>query len=391
MCCWKCRLVAGGILLAISMRGISQTADDTRHQAIVMEQEGHGTEAEAAWKEILRKHPQDAEAYANFGLLEARQRHYADAISLYRKAAGLRPQMPGLMLNLGLALFKSGDLRGSVHTLAPLLAKSPPASPERQRLDVLLGMAHFGMDDYAAAIPYLEEAARHDQQSLELRMVLVQSCLGAKQFARAQEIYHQILVLNPDSAEADIIAGEMLDEMKDEPGAVREFQAAVKANPAEPNAHFGLGYMLWKLKSYEQAVPEFQAELTNVPNHPLALAYLGDSRMHLQHPEEAQADLEKAERGDSSIELVHLDLGILHANSDRSKDAVRELKTAVKLDPGDATAHWRLAHLYQKLGDRSAATAELQQTQHIITKADDSVFSKLHSAQSTLDAKSSAE
>jgi tetratricopeptide (TPR) repeat protein len=252
-------------------------------------------------------------------------------------------------------------------------------------------MAYFGMDDYAAAIPYLEEAAQLDQKSLSLRMVLVQSCLGAKQFACVQDVYHQILALNPDSAEADIIAGEVLDEMKDEPGAVQEFRAAVKANPAEPNAHFGLGYMLWKLKSYEQAVPEFEAELKNVPNHPLALAYLGDSKMRLQHPEEAQADLEKAEHADSSIELVHLDLGILHANSDRSEDAVQELKMAIKLDPGDATAHWRLAHLYQKLGDKSAATAELQRTQHIITKADDSVFSKLHSTQSTSNAKSSAE
>jgi tetratricopeptide (TPR) repeat protein len=252
-------------------------------------------------------------------------------------------------------------------------------------------MAYFGMDDYAAAIPCLEEAARRDQQSLSLRMVLVQSCLGAKQFVCVQDVYHQILALNPDSAEADIIAGEMLDEMKDEPGAVQEFRAAVKANPAEPNAHFGLGYMLWKLKEYEQAVPEFEEELKNVPNHPLALAYLGDSKMRLQHPEEAQADLEKAERTDSSIELVHLDLGILHANNDRTEDAVQELKLAVKLDPGDATAHWRLAHLYQKLGDKSAATAELQRTQHIITKADNSVFSKLHSAQSTLDAKPSAE
>jgi tetratricopeptide (TPR) repeat protein len=71
------------------------------------------------------------------------------------------------------------------------------------------------------------------------------------------------LALN-DSAEADIIVGEMLDEMKDEPGAVQEFRAAVKVNSAEPNAHFGLGYMLWKLKSYEQAVPELETELSAV-------------------------------------------------------------------------------------------------------------------------------
>jgi hypothetical protein len=38
-------------------------------------------------------------------LLEARQQHYAEAVGFYRKAMALNPAMPGLRLNMGLALF----------------------------------------------------------------------------------------------------------------------------------------------------------------------------------------------------------------------------------------------------------------------------------------------
>ena len=45
-------------------------------------------------------------------------------------------------------------------------------------------------------------------------------------------------------AEADMLAGEALDEEGKISEATEQFRAAVKANPKEPNAHFGLGYLL---------------------------------------------------------------------------------------------------------------------------------------------------
>ena len=41
--------------------------------------------------------------------------------------------------------------------------------------------------------------------------------------------------MNAESAEADMLAGEALDEMNDHAGATQQFRAAVKANPQEPN------------------------------------------------------------------------------------------------------------------------------------------------------------
>jgi len=126
-------------------------------------------------------------------------------VPLYRKAFALDPTMPGLRLNLGLSLFKSGAMKDAIQTLIPLLKESPTSSSEAQRLNVLIGMSHYGLGEYAAAIPYLKKATTHDTQSLWLRLALAQSCLALKHSLRL-DVDREILALNAESAEADMLA-----------------------------------------------------------------------------------------------------------------------------------------------------------------------------------------
>ncbi|HUZ93522.1 MAG TPA: tetratricopeptide repeat protein [Edaphobacter sp.] len=358
----------------------TMAADSHRDAAIELEQQGNHSGAETEWRTFLKVHPDSAEAYAHLGFLEARQQHYVEAVPLYRKALALDPTMPGLRMNMGLSFFKSGDLKEAIQTFVPLLKSQPPSSPEVLNLNVLIGMAHYGLGEYAEAVPYLKEATSRDPKTLQLRLALVQSCLASKQYQCVLKVYREILMLNAESAEADMLAGEALDELKDIPGAVQQFRAAIKVSPKEPNVHFGLGYLLWKLDRYEDAAQEFKAELANDPNHVLALAYLGDVEMKLQNPKAALPLLEKVIRIDSKVELAHLDLGILYFDANRQDDALRELMTAGKLNPKDVSVHWRLARLYQTMGKKDEAKTEFDETRDLHKTADEPVFDKLHDA-----------
>jgi tetratricopeptide (TPR) repeat protein len=374
------RIVLAIIFAIMAVKCPGQTAaasNNQRQRAIMMEQQGNNAEAEVAWRAFLKSHPVSAEAYAHLGFLEARQEHYDEAIPLYRKALALNPTMPDLKLNLGLSLFKSGALKQAIQIFTPLLKSQPSSSPDALHLNVLIGMAHYGLGEYAAAVPYLKEAAIRDPKSLQLRLALVQSCLGSKQYQCVLDIYREILMLNAESAEADMLAGEALDEMKDSTGAIQQFRAAIKVNTKEPNVHFGLGYLLWKLDRYEEAGHEFTAELENVPNHVLALAYLGDVKMKLQDPESALPILEKVIGIDPGVELAHLDLGVLYFDASRQDDALRQLVAAEKINPNDVNVHWRLARLYQAVGKKDEAKAEFNKTRELHKTADETVFDKL--------------
>lgn len=354
---------------------------DERGTAIALEEQGRSAEAEVAWRAVSATRPNSAEPYAHLGFLEARQEHYSQAIPLYRKALTLEPAMPGLKMNLGLALFKAGDLKEAVRIFNALLKAEPAYSPEARRLQTLIGMADYGLQEYTAAIPLLKNATADDPQNLPFRLILAHSCLAAKQYQCVLDTYHEILNLNAESAEADMLAGEALDEMQNHAEAIQQFRAAAKANPKEPNVHFGLGYLLWTQRQYADAAPEFQAELANVPDHVQALVYLADSNIRMQHSDLALPLLHKAIRLKPDLEMAHLDLGIVYADTGRQADALRELRLAAKLSPNDVAPHWRLAQLYRAMGRKSEAMVEFEKTKTLTKAADESVSSKLNQSQ----------
>jgi tetratricopeptide (TPR) repeat protein len=354
---------------------------DTRQTAFTLEQQGNNAEAETAWRAVLKDHPADSEAFAHLGFLEAKQEHYKDAVVFYRKALALNPAMAGLRLNLGLSQFKGGDLTDAIRTFEILLKSEPKSSPEALRLTTLIGLAHYGLGEYAAAIPYLKQATAADPQNLPFRLTLAQSCLSAKQYPCVLDVYHEIVSLNADSAEADMLAGEALDEMKDKDGATQQFRAAVKADPKMPNVHFGLGYLLWGLSQFDEAAKEFQAELNNNPKNPQALTYLADCEMKLGQPEAAPPLLKEAIHIEPKIELAHLDLGVIYSDAGRNDDALRELKLAEQINPADENVHWRLGRFYKSMGRNLESKAEFDKTRSLQKATDQSVLTKLHQAQ----------
>jgi len=346
-------------LLAAGMRGQSvASSDGARAKALLLEREGKDAEAEEAWRAVEKAHPSNPEPYAHLGLLEARQKHYKEASADYRKALSLGPSLPALRLNLGLALFKGGDLKGAIQVFGPLLKETPESSPDNLRLTILMGMAHYGLGEYAEAVPYLKSASDRDAQNLSLLLDLAHSYLWSKQFKYVMDVYQQILLLNAESAEADMLAGEALDEMKDSEGAIKMFRAAVAAKPADPDAHFGLAFLLMIQNRFGDAAPEFEADLSIDPGNAQARVFLGDCYIHMNDTQRAQAELERAVKDNPAIELGHLDLGDIYAGQGRNSAALTQYLDATKEDPNDSDAHWRLARLYRMMGQTDKARAE---------------------------------
>jgi tetratricopeptide (TPR) repeat protein len=378
----KCSLAAVVLAAAVVPSGAqSSPTDQQRAKALQLEENGQLAEAEAAWRSALQVHPNDADAYAHLGLLESRQEHYSAAVPLYRKALSLNPAMPGVRIDLGLALFKSGALKAAIDTWSPLMKREAPSSADAVRLNILMGMAHYGLGEYAAAVPYLRKVTAAEPQNLPYRLMLAQGCLASEQYQCVLDTYHQILDLNAESAEADMLAGQALAKMQNHQGALDQFRAAVKADPKAPRAHFLLGYMLWSDNDFEEAAQEFQAELANIPDSAQALAYLADADIHLGKQDEALPIAERAVQVDPGIAKAHVDLGILYAGRDRQEDAVKEFKAAIKLSPNDQDPHWRLARLYQAMGKQEEAKAEFEKTKTLHTAQQESIFNDLKAAQ----------
>jgi tetratricopeptide (TPR) repeat protein len=345
---------------------------------MALEQSGQDAEAEQAWTAIANADPQNAEALAHLGLLEARQKHYDRAIDYYRRAGTINPDLPGLQMNLGLAQFKAAQFPDAIGTFDTELKKHP-GDP---RLTVLLGMAHYGMKDYLVAIPYLQRAAEQDPQSVPLRITLAQSCLSSKQYQCVLDVCKDVLVLKSDSVDADMLAGEALDQMGDKDGAAKALRAGVEANPNQPDVHFALGYLLWTENKWPEAATEFQLELQNNPDHLKARIYLADSWVRQSEFDRVLPELEKLDAGKEPEPIVHLDLGIIYAHSGRTEEAIRELRVAEQSDPEDRESHIKIAGVYQSLGKREEANAELETARALTARSQISLEEAIDSIES---------
>lgn len=385
--CVKTRLerdVALCLMMAVTGWALPARAQqDPGQTAMALERDGRTAEAEAAWQALAKQYPRNPEPLAHLGFLEAKQEHYDAAIADYKRAMALAPAMPGLRLNLGLAYFKQGAYPKAIEVLEPL-AK---AAPDDERLNVLMGMSHYGLGQFAAASPYLKRASDADAQNLNLLLTLAHSCLLSNQYPCVLDAYHRMLALNAESAEADMLVGEALDEMKDKQGAIHALRAAVAANPKEPNVHFGLGYLLWTQAQYVEAAEQFKAELANDPQHPQAMLYLADSDIQLSKDAEARPLLEALLKADAQSFKGHLDLGIVDADEGRKEDAIREYEAAAKIAPEDANVHWRLGRLYRSMGRAAEAKAEFAKTGDLNKAADE----RLLKVMSKIPAKTTAD
>ena len=347
-------IVAVAVIVMPVLKGQQENLAQIRMRAMALEKEGLNAEAEQIWDGIAKTNPRDAEALAHLGLLEARQERFEAAIDYYRRAIAINSDLPGLQMNLGLALFKVAQFPAAIEAFSSEIKKHPGDL----RLTILLGMAHYGMKDYLVAIPYLQRATERDTQSIPLRMALAHSCMWSKQYQCVLNVHQQVLALKGESAEADMLAGEAFDQIGNSVAAEKQLRAAVQIDPQEPNVHFGLGYLLWKQSRWSDAAREFQLELDKNSEHKSARIYLADAWVRQGEFVKAQAALEELVSTHQSEPLVHRDLGIIYANAGRNDDAIREFRLATKLDPNDAETHLEIAKVLRTSGKKDVSGAE---------------------------------
>ena len=287
---------------------------------------------------------------ANLGVSLAHKEDYEGAVEAYQRALAIDPRLPNLYLNLGLAYFKQGQFREALSAFQK--------EPTSERITTLIGMCHFGLAEYREAASLLQPLAAAQPGNGELAYLLAKSYLWAAQYDEAMNIFRKLLEDHPDSAPTHMLLGEALDAADRETEATLEFEAAVRARPQQPEVHFGLGYLYWKQRRYREAEREFRLELKANPTHALSLAYLGDLLLRDGRDAEAVAALKRAEALNASLHVVHLDLGRHYQESKELDLAMREFLAAVRVEPGNYDAHYRLARIYQELGRQAASEEE---------------------------------
>lgn len=266
-------------------------------------------EAYQQFEETLRKNPKHYAAAYQAGLVLRQLGRRAEAETLLRRAAELRPDFALPYEELGYLAGDAGDFNVAIANFDKALAMEPTlatAALGRAAAEFSLGR----LDEAERDLKALAETAPHLPQ--------VRFYLGLIRAARG-----------------------------DRAGARVEYENAIRINPASADAQLNLGIMLAEEGNISAAVPHLEIAAQVAPRNARAQANLANAMMELGRMDDAIARYQTALQLEPQNAKIHFNLGNAFLRLERWPDAQRQFAEAARLDPTQTDA----ADLAQKLAD----------------------------------------
>jgi predicted TPR repeat methyltransferase len=161
--------------------------------------------------------------------------------------------------------------------------------------------------------------------------------------AAAAEVYHRILMDQPDFAEAHFKLGNVFDRLGRLEDAVACYRRAVHLRPDYVDAYNNMGTVNGRLQRMDDAIACFQEAVRLRPDFVQAYNNLGTAFKSQRRLDEACVAFQEALRLRPDFAAAHHSLGSLFSQIRRFDEAAVSFQRALELDPNDAGARYLLA------------------------------------------------
>ena len=171
------------------------------------------TQARELFSKVVRKDPQDIEAWLALAGINWMRRAYEDAETCCRRAIRINPQLPGAYLNLGSALAAQGKHAGAADSYRRMIAVQPDAIIAYQ----CLGNTLRKMNAHADAVETFRRALELQPQHAGIYYDLGNTFKARGEMPEAIDCFRQALRGQPGylSAHSNLIACMLYDENAD--------------------------------------------------------------------------------------------------------------------------------------------------------------------------------
>jgi tetratricopeptide (TPR) repeat protein len=273
---------------------------------------------------------QSAREHEDLGNHALKTKNFTEAAKEFRTALSLNPGSVAAHVGLGVALQETGDAVGAVSQFQRAIQLDPRDAAAHYHLGVVFGRQGN-----------LNEAKAELFQALELK---------------------------PDSANAHYTLGLLLVDWpypKDFPGAVKQFEEALKYKPNFPEAHDELGEVFLTVGNWDAALAQFRAVIRLKPAFPEAYCGIGLALKRKGDLPGAFEAYRAALRLRPEDGETHYELGLVLMREKKLDDAIAEFREAIKLRPGNETSHYDLGRALSLKGQTQAAKVEFQKARDL--------------------------
>ena len=201
-------------------------------QAIALHRQGRLEDAEALYRQVLRRDPRQAAALHFLGVLSAQRRRYAEAADLIRAALERQPRYADAHNNLGNALAALGRWEAAASAYRRALVLAPDNASAHSNLGVMLRRA----GRYSEAVNAFEQALSLDPHRADTALHLGKALAALERYEEALAAHHEAIRLQPGHAAAYRSLSLLLYRLERSAEAVALLQRWQAQDPANPVA-----------------------------------------------------------------------------------------------------------------------------------------------------------
>lgn len=251
---------------------------------------------------------QDPASLSSQAAAAMRAQRFPEAESLYRKLVALEPANPMWHMNLGLALYSSGQYAKAVPELEAYLKAKPAPGP----LHLVLGTALLKSGQACPAVTPLEVAVRWDKERAKLP--LADAYYGCKRYALAARAYEAA------GASSARRAAHCYWQARLYPDARRLYATLEAAHSGDAEFLYEFGDTLARTDGPEVALPHLRRAVETKPTLIAARGELGKALLATGDAAAAIPHLEAAVAADPALLLP---LSRSYRSTGRTADAER--------------------------------------------------------------------
>ena len=260
------------ILLAEPLLGLCQQGSSSKFAELIaaaQESQSSGNYAAAAtsYRAAVQLQPAVPELWANLGLMQQESENLNAAIQSFQHAIRLNPSLYVPNLFLGVDYVRTGRARDAV----PMLRKAERIHADDPQAALALGRAYIAVGQFTEAHDALEKAVHLDQKLSSAWFALGIAYLDSVESAARG------MTAAPDSAFAQALYAESLEQQFRFREASDIFQKVLESNPQPPCMRSELGYALLRQHNSADALSSFVQENSVHPECSLSL--LGRARI----------------------------------------------------------------------------------------------------------------
>jgi tetratricopeptide (TPR) repeat protein len=345
----------------------AQNAPDVQHKIEALEQQSQKYLQEQkpqlaipVLREIVQVDPNNANAQGNLGVLLFFEGSYAQAIPHLRAALELERNLWKIEALLGIAEKRTGHL---TEAQADLERAFPNLEDKKIRIQAGLELIeiHSASVEFekALSIAMKLEAGPQNPQILLIRYQLSRQIMDQSLLS--------IMMVAPDSAEMHIIMANELGRQGDHANAIAQYREALKLNSVFPGAHFELAEQLRTSPDAAlnaQAEAEYKAAIRANEYDEMSWRQLGGIAAAKGDFKAAAEDYRKALALQPKDSDAKTGLAIALISLNQTTEAIPLLESAVKDDPTNLVAHYRLSILYRRVGRIAESDREMDTFHH---------------------------